>query len=69
MSLAHVIQRNKDLPIFLTNEVEEVLNEIKFLWSASQKHGTECSELRFILLMFHGIHPIEDSEADKLSRL
>ena len=27
-----------------------------------------CPELRFILLMFHGIHPIEDSEADKLLR-
>ena len=36
--------------------------------SASQKHGAECPESRFILLMFHGIHPIEDSEADKLLR-
>ena len=27
-----------------------------------------CAELRFILLMLHGIHPIEDSEADKLLR-
>ena len=44
------------------------MNEIKFLLSASQKHGTECPELRFILLMFHGIHPIEDSKADKLLR-
>ena len=28
-----------------------------------------CPESGFILLMFHGIHPIEDSEADKLLRL
>ena len=47
---------------------KKFLNEIKFLWSASQKHGAKCAELRFILLMFHGIHPIEDFEADKLLR-
>ena len=27
-----------------------------------------CPESRFIHLMFHGIHPIEDSKADKLLR-
>ena len=67
MSLVHSRQRSKGSPNFLKNEVkEEVLNEIKFLWSASQKHGAECPESRFILLMFHGIHPVEDSKADKL---
>ena len=69
MSLVHSRQSIKGSPNFLKNEVkQEVLNEIKFLLSASQKHGAECPELRFILLMFHGIHPIEDSKADKLLR-
>ena len=44
------------------------MDEVKNLLSASQKHGAECPESRFVLLMFHGIHPIEDSEADKLLR-
>ena len=68
MSLVHSRQWSKSSPNFLKNEAEEVLNEIKFLWSASQKHGAECPESRFILLMLHGIHPIEDNEASKLLR-
>ena len=69
MSLVHSRQRSKGSPIFLNNEVwDKVFDEVKFLLSASQKHGAECPELRFILLMFHGIHPVEDSEADKLLR-
>ena len=60
--------KKQGLTRFFEKWSHKVLNEIKFLLSASQKHGAECPELRFILLMFHGIHPIEDSEAYKLLR-
>ena len=60
--------KKQGLTRFFEKWSHKVLNEIKFLLSASQKHGAECPELRFILLMFHGIHPIEDNKTDKLLR-
>ena len=37
-------------------------------WGANLAVRIACPESRFVYLMFHGIHPVEDCEADKLLR-
>ena len=53
MSLAHSRQRSSSPQFFRRmKSKKKVLDEVKFLLSASQKHGTECPESRFVLWCF-----------------
>ena len=48
--VSYPLEVEEQLPTkIFEDQIEEVLDEVKDLLSASQKHGAECPESRFVL--------------------